>query len=188
MLSKITRYGVIYLILFVPGGCAGITGINNPVQLGIDGIACVGEIEKPPAGLIQSTDKELRLKALGASGDGKLCTGRVYLAEQSVTVYRVWNSTKSYSAFGGWWSFDRPRGPRQDYRKANEICPSWSSLDRMTSCSIKIGTKIVVGPGQSANCEDFTYPKSAVNQVYIPNNSRNDLIFIENCTAGLPWP
>jgi len=58
----------------------------------------------------------------------------------------------------------------------------------MTSCSIKIGTKIVVGPGQSANCEDFTYPKSAVNQVYIPNNSRNDLIFIENCTAGLPWP
>jgi len=188
MLSNKTRYSVIYLLFLYLGGCAGITDVNDPGQLGIDGIACVGVIEKPPAGLTQSQDDELLSKALGASGDGKLCTGRVYLVEQPVTVYRVWNSAKSYSVYGGWWSFDQPRGPKQEYRENNEICPSWSRLDRMTSCTIKIGTKIVVGPGQSANCEDFTYPRSAVNQVYIPNDSLNDLIFIENCTAGVSWP
>ena len=188
MLSKKIRNSAILLILFYLGGCASITDLNDPGQLGIDGIACVGEIKKPPAGLTQSKDEELLSKALGASGDGKLCTGSVYLAEQSITVYRVWNSAKSYSVYGGWWSFDQPRGPKHKYRKDNEICPSWSELDRMTSCTIIIGTKIVVGPGQSATCKDFTYPRSAVNQVYIPNDSLNNVILIENCTASVSWP
>ena len=188
MLSKKIRYSSIYLIFFYLVGCAGVTTVSDHKQLGIDRIACVGEIEAPPEGLIESNDKELLLKAMGASGEGKLCTGKVFLAEQPVTVYRVWNSSKSYTVYGGWWSFEQPSGPKQEYREDNGICPSWSTLDRMTSCTIKVGAEIVVGPGQSAKCEKFTYPKSAVNQVFIPNDSRNDVIFVENCTKGVFWP
>ena len=188
MLSKIVKYSSIVLIFIFLAGCAAVTTVSDYKQLGIDGIACVGEIEEPPEGLLESNDKELLLKAMGASGEGKLCTGKVFLTEQPVTVYRVWNSSKSYTVYGGWWSFEQPSGPKQKYREDNEICPSWSTLDRMTSCTIKVRAKIVVGPGQSAKCETFTYPKSAVNQVFIPNDSRNDLIFVDNCAESIFWP
>jgi len=127
-------------------------------------------------------------KSLGARTEGKLCTGKVFLAEKPVTVYRVWNSDKNYTIYGSWWSFDSPQGPKIQYRKDNGICPSWSTLDRLSSCTIKVGAKIVVGPGQSAKCAESTYAKSAVNQVFIPNDSRNDVLFVENCTAGVDWP
>lgn len=157
---------------------------------------CVGSIMTPPAGLVAATDDALLAKAIGLPGKGALCKGAVFVAEKPVTVYRVWDSSKSYTLYGGWWSFDLPKGPREQYRVDNDICPEWSPLNIMSSCTIKVGTKIVVGPGQSAQCTQATVPPfpnnllpaSAVNQVYIPNDSRNNVLFVENCTPGTVWP
>lgn len=163
--------------------CAGFGGSAYAAD------ACVGDVITPPAGMVAATDDALLASAIGAPTAGALCKGKVFVAEKPVTVYRVWDSSKSYTLYGRWWSFNLPQGPRDKYRLDNDICPEWSPLNIMSSCTIKVGTKVVVGPGQSAKCADGTIlPASATNQVYIPNDSRNNVLFVENCTPGAVWP
>ena len=188
MLLRKNAYHSLYLLVFILAGCTSLTSTVEQFATGIDGIACVGKVETPPQGLVEINDIALLQQTLGASSQGKLCTGKVFQAEEPVTVYRVWNSDKSYTVYGSWWSFEEPEGPKQEYREDNGICPSWSTLDRMTSCTIKVGSKIVVGPGQSAECKNFTYPKSDVNQVFIANDSRDNIILVDNCTEAINWP
>ncbi|MDR7119147.1 hypothetical protein [Rheinheimera soli] len=150
---------------------------------------CVGSIQAPAVGLEAISDPELLQSALGQPDKGQLCMGQVFVATAPVTVYRVWDQAKSYTLYGRWWSFSLPQGPTDQYREANAICPSWSVLNQMSSCTLKVGSKIVVGPGQSADCGDgLVYPQSAVNQVYINNDSRNNVLWVENCDAGSNWP
>jgi hypothetical protein len=158
---------------------------------GIDHVACVGAVASPPAGLAAVDDAALLPKALDATGKGKLCTGKVFKATARVAVYRVWNKEKGYTQLGGWWSFAPPAGPVDGYRKDNAICPEWSQLNVVSKCFIKVGSEVVVGPGQSADCEhDVKYPKSATNQVYIANDTRVEppVVLVEDCTEGAPWP
>jgi hypothetical protein len=156
---------------------------------GRDGVACVGGVIKPPEGLSEAHDDALLAKAVDVTGKGKLCSGKVFEAVGKVTVYRVWNVAKDYTALGSWWSFSTPAGPATSYRADNAICPEWSELNRVSSCRIKVGAHVVVGPGQSAKCEhEVTYPKSATNQVFIPNDTRAGQVFVEDCTPGAPWP
>ncbi|MBY4675200.1 hypothetical protein K6T12_01165 [Marinobacterium sp. CAU 1594] len=164
-------------------GCAatGPQSQRTHTVAGIDGVACVGQVMSPPGGFVEVMDPPLLEKALGVSGKGGLCEGRVFEAAEPVAVYRVWNSDKSYTLYGGWWSFEPPHGTKAQYREANAICPSWSTLDRVSRCTLKVGSRVVVGPGQSAQCQDFSYAKSAVNQVYIPNDARNDLVYVKDC-------
>lgn len=176
-------HGSMSLVFIVFLSCTG-----GQVRDGIDGIACVGYVENPPAALKSTQDEELLNESLGATDQGRLCQGDVFLVTEPVKVYRVWDSSKPYSIYGSWWSLDKPVGSREQYRKDNDICPLWSSLDKMSSCNLKVGSKIVIGTGQSAKCKDFTYPKSATNQVYVPNDSRNDILYVENCSPGSTWP
>ncbi len=173
-------------------GCSIIDGGDNAGQVNglqkAEGQACIGSIMEVPKGLKAVKDPALLENAVGSSGNGKLCKGQVYEAVEEVVVYRVWNSEKSYTKYGRWWSFEQPVGPKAKYRKANGICPSWSELDVMSRCDIKVGAKIVVGPGQSAQCKDFIYAKSATNQVYIDNDSRNNILWVEDCSSGTVWP
>ena len=179
----------VYLAFALIAGCANISPIQDSTIAGIDGKACIGTIMAPPAGLVETDDAELLKTAQGESGQGKLCAGKVFVAEKPVTVYRVWDSSRAYTAYGSWWSLSDPQGPRDNYRKEEDICPEWSALDRMSACSLKVGAKVVIGPGQSVNCNNsLSYPPSAANQVYIPNDSRNDRVYVENCSAGSEWP
>ncbi|MBU2707945.1 hypothetical protein KCM76_18260 [Zooshikella marina] len=174
--------------LLILVGCAGHIAPEKSELHGVDGVACVGYIDQPPEGVVAEEDKSLLDESLGVTGEGKLCAGKTFVATKPVKVYRVWNSQKDYSKYGRWWSFQVPHGPKQQYREQNVICPSWSTLDRMSECTLKAGTKLVVGPGQSANCLSTSYPKSAVNQVFVPNDSRKDILYVENCTPGDVWP
>lgn len=173
----------IYLVLalFVAG-----TAVN--VSAAEEGAACVGSVTTPPEGLAEVDDPTLLQAALGETGKGKLCTGKTFVAEKPVTVYRVWDGSKSYTALGSWWSFSPPEGPRDSYQKANIICPGWSALNRMSACRLKVGAHIAVGPGQSAQCPEGLYAQSAVNQVYIPNDTRKGQVFVDNCSTPVDWP
>jgi hypothetical protein len=159
-----------------------------PVALGVDGKACTGDVVSTPAGLIEIVDDELLKSALAPSTKGMLCTGKVFIIEKPVVVYRVWDASKSYTAYGRWWSLNVPKGPKESYQLANDICPSWSALDRMSQCTLKVGAHIVIGPGQSAQCENGLYPASATNQVFVPNGGPTGQVLVENCTAGVAWP
>ncbi|WP_446810705.1 hypothetical protein ACH50O_03750 [Methylomonas sp. 2BW1-5-20] len=174
------------LLLVLVGACANL----NPDLAGsAANSACAGDVIQPPAGLVEVIDTELRHAAEGQPGKGKLCKAKVFMAQMPVAVYRVWDSSRAYSVYGSWWSLAYPAGSRESYQKAEAICPEWSALDRVTVCNIKVGARVVIGPGQSMDCaNDLSYKPSPENQVYIPNDSRNNQVFVENCSAGAPWP
>lgn len=154
----------------------------------LDGQTCTGLLDAAPAGAESADDVPLLAESLGKSGEGKLCAGQVLAATQPVSVFRVWNRAKDYTEYGRWWSLVRPTGSVDHYREENDICPEWSELNQLTVCTIKIGAHFVMGPGQSAQCMMMLYGKSSVNQVYIPNDTRANKLYVENCMRLGAWP
>jgi len=151
---------------------------------------CTGTIIVP-YGMTEVTDNTLLQQAVQPPGKGGLCEGKVLKVQQPLTVYRVWDASNSNSQFGRWWSFAPPAGPVSTYRADNAICPEWSALNRVTQCHLKVGAEIVVGPGQSAQCKDMSYPQSPVNQVLVPNDTRdpkNPKLSVDDCQADVAWP
>lgn len=135
--------------------------------------SCLGDTDLPKvlaASFDAVTAPNLLKETLGKPEQGKLCQGKVYQskADSSVTLYRAWNSTNPNSRFGKWWAFSKPQGKVAEYRRDYEICYQWSPLDMLAVCTLKPGTKIVVGNGQSDKCSQYlTYPVSAKQQVYL---------------------
>ena len=150
---------------------------------------CIGDIQPVPAGLVAIDDPELLQAALGKPMQGRLCKGQVFVARQPVLVYRGWNHTNPNSLYGSWWTFTKPASSRAQYRIDYAICPSWNPLTRMSVCQVKIGSKLVVGPGQSAACPDdqLTYAASPHNQIFLPNNLQQQMLQIENCSNDKAW-
>ena len=138
--------------------------------------------------MIEVNAPALLQSAIGAPGAGGLCSGKVFEVVAPVPVFRVWAAAGVDSAFGRWWSLTEPEGPRKAYRAANGICREWSTLDRASRCLLKAGARVVIGPGQSAQCNAGLLAQSAVNQVYVPNDTRNNVLWVEHCTPGVPWP
>lgn len=157
--------------------------------LATSGATCAGTVRTAPAGAREVDDAALLKAALADPGQGKLCTGKVFEATAPIQVYRVWTAAKATTEIGGWWSFDRPTGPATKYRQANAICPEWSTLDTLSTCTIKVGAHFVVGPGQSADCADSVhYAASPENQVYVPNDTRAGKVYVEGCQKLGAWP
>ena len=172
----------------VLAGCAALGPEPSPAPT----TGCVGSVLAAPAGLESAEDAALLQSALGAPGDGKLCIGRVFVATAPVPVYRLWDSARPYTLLGRWWSLALPQGTRDDYRRANVICPGWSALDRVSACVLVPGTRVAIGPGQSARCDEggtvTVLPASQVNQVYVANDARAGQVLVDACDAGTEWP
>ncbi|MCU0654442.1 MAG: hypothetical protein MUF64_03870 [Polyangiaceae bacterium] len=149
--------------------------------------SCPGQIPAAP-GLREVDDQALLQQALGKAGEGKLCAGKVFEATSAVTVYRVWNKSTAWTQQGRWWSLERPAGPVESYRQQNAICPEWSALDVVSACKLKVGARVVMGTGQSATCKETSFPASPVVQVFVPNDGKNGVLFVEGCSPGDPWP
>ncbi|MGB0713530.1 MAG: hypothetical protein ACPGUC_08220, partial [Gammaproteobacteria bacterium] len=80
-----------------------------------------------------------------------------------IPVYRMWNGPDKVNArgqtnrLGQWWAYDAPDGTRAEYRSRYDICLSWNDLTWMASCTLKAGSVVAIGPGQSvsaATCGD----------------------------------
>ena len=169
-------------------GCASLVSPPAPAPAEV----CVGSVAPAPAGLEPVDDAALLQSAQGAPGEGKLCVGRVFVATAAVPVYRLWDAAKPYTLLGRWWSLALPQGTRDDYRRANVICPGWSALDRVSACVLVPGTRVAIGPGQSARCDEggtvTVLAASPVNQVYVPNDAQAGRVLVEGCDAGAEWP
>lgn len=158
-----------YLALAVLAGCAQ----HAPQETTYTPAACLGSAALPAAVAGQFDaieDPALLQQALGEPEQGKLCQGQVYRskADTRVAIFRAWNSTNPNSQYGQWWAFDQPSGPVAQYRADYEICYQWSPLDKLASCTLKAGTKVVVGTGQSAKCSEYlSYPVSETQQIFI---------------------
>jgi hypothetical protein len=174
-------------------GCAGLPGplggSRAAGEPGIDGAVCVGAPPAALAGLAPASNPSLQAKAQLASGQGGVCTARVFVAQAPLTVYRVYDSSNPRSFYGGWWALSRPEGSRDSYRARNAICREWSGLDRLLACQVKPGTELVLGTTQSVSCADGTvYPKTADVQVYMANDARNGVILVDQCREEGAWP
>lgn len=173
-------------------GCAGLSTAPAPApaDVGVDGIACVGAVPSAPAQFQPSANEGLVNTARLASGKGGVCAAQVYTATAPVVVYRVYDQKNgSASAIAGrWWSLSLPTGPRDGYRAAYGICPEWSALNAMMRCELKPGAQVLLGNTQSVDCAEGGYPKTAAAQLYIPNDGRNNVSYVDHCTDQGTWP
>ncbi|MDP3274691.1 MAG: hypothetical protein Q8Q09_05805 [Deltaproteobacteria bacterium] len=169
--------------------CAATTTSVPPTQH-TAGPRCEGTIVAPDS-LVPVVDEPLLASSLGQINEGKLCQGRTYRALTPVRVYRLWNRAQSYTQLGRWWTFERPHGPVEALRASLEVCPEWSPLDVLSECTLTAGSHVVVGTGQSAQCQsNVHYNISAVPQVYIPNDTRATpaQVYVTDCRELSPWP
>ncbi|MCW7753460.1 hypothetical protein OOT00_05595 [Desulfobotulus sp. H1] len=169
------------LLLFLPVILFSCSSLRTDV-FPITDPTCKGSADLPQHLISQfepAEDAKLLQEALAEPDKGGLCQGKVYISKTDVPVYRSWNSTNPFSKSGKWWSFDTPAGKVASYREEFAICYQWSPLDKMSSCTLKKGTRIVVGTGQSARCSEYlTYPVSDRKQIYIPDAS----LSVTDCT------
>jgi hypothetical protein len=182
------------LLLLLLSGCSLLQESATPpassVSYQADANGCIGTTDLPPSlskQFIKVDDDALLQQALGEPDKGGLCKGQVYQATGDVTLYRAWNSTNPNSQMGSWWAFYRPSGLIAQYRADYEICYQWSPLDKMVNCTLKTGTRVVVGNGQSAMCSQYlNYPASAAQQVFI-SNATESVSDCENFDAVFQW-
>lgn len=94
--------------------------------------------------------------AVKPAGQGGVTQALVIKLSQDMAVYRMWNgpvTTGTGNRLGGWWTFDAPRGSREGYRRAYEICGNWNQLAYVATCTLKQGAVVAIGPGQSVSAE-----------------------------------
>ncbi len=183
------RVAASLLVLFFVSGCSTFSGRAPQGETGVDGQACVGAIGPLPAQVNPAANEALLGQAQMATGKGGTCASKVVSVKAPLVLYRVFDSSKPYTKFGGWWALSRPSGPKDAYRAAYAICPEWSSLDRMVSCEVRPGTELVVGTTQSATCADgSTLPKTKEIQVFVPNDGRAGIIHVGACSEETAWP
>lgn len=164
----------------------------EPAVASMPAAACVGSTAlsaELAAQFEPVTDAALLQSALGEPGKGALCQGAVYQSKagSDVRIYRSWNSTNPRSQSGNWWAFDKPAGLVSLFRRDYAVCYQWSPLDKLQSCRLKPGTKIVVGNGQSALCSEYlSYPVSATQQVFIAN-AAEDVLDCSTADGVFSW-
>lgn len=171
------------LLVVVIQGCA-----HGPVTKTPDRIrSCIGTLDIDSQKFEPATDDVLLSQTLGEPLQGKLCQGKVFKSKTRVTVYRAWNSTNPGSEFGRWWALKQPSGLTSAYRKNYEICYQWSPLDKLEKCTLKAGTKVVIGNGQSAKCSEYlTYPVSEKQQLFIPD-AANSVADCQEYDSVIRW-
>ncbi|MDO8459191.1 MAG: hypothetical protein Q7T07_20000 [Burkholderiaceae bacterium] len=168
--------------------CGSLTTRDNTPPSGIDGVACMlNQVNALPEA-IEVSDAALLAQALGASLKGGICSGKAFKTEKPLRVYRLWDANVAASQFGSWWALGKPAGSREAYRQDYAICPSWSALNRLTSCTVKLGAVIVIGSTQSVQCEDGTFAVSPSSQVFMQNNAAAGQLAVENCQDEGQWP
>lgn len=130
--------------------------------------------------------------AIGAPGKGSLCEGKVFSVKVPVTVYRVFTAdfqtAKKAGPTGAYWTLEMPSGSKDNYRTNYEICAEWNDLDMLNTCKVNVGAKVVIGPGQSADCDSGTkYPPSASNQVLIIKEQDGKVPVSDCKSAPMSW-
>ncbi|GEM_PF-365541 len=179
---KVTRQLFLTSLIISLSGCATspIVQTNNPclencstTPVETPKNQCIGNNDLPVeyAGAFEETvDDPLLSRAIGNTNKGSLCQAKVYVSKSEVKIplYRAWNSTNPNSRLGKWWAFNLPDGKIAQYRSDYEICYQFSPLDKLTQCTLKPNTKVVIGTGQSMTCDAYlTYPVSASKQIYL---------------------
>ena len=96
----------------------------------------------------------------------------------SHTIYRAY--TTKWNKLGRWWSFTKPEGDKDAYRKANAICSEWSDLTYVVQCTLS--TPYITGTTSEVQCDNTAYLDNTTVQVFIPDAS-----MLTNCVELGEW-
>lgn len=162
--------------------------MTGPPALDVEGRPCPLSGERLPSGLERVDDVALLDTVRLPAGKGGLCSGATYVARKPVRVWRLWDGSRPWTAYGGWWALGAPLPPRERYREAHAICPDWSALDRLIVCELKPGAVVAIGPTQSADCGAARLPPTAHTQVYVQNQAASERVDMAQCLDGGTWP
>lgn len=150
------------------------------------------EVFKGKAVVLAASDADFaRANLAGAvkpAGEGGLARGLVVRLTVDVPVWRVWSGPAKKDArgntnrIGQWWAGDAPRGSQQEYRAAYAICARWNDLTWVAKCSLKSGSVVAIGPGNSvsaATCGD------AAGQEAYPVNEKDWQVYVSKARERL---
>lgn len=118
-------------------------------------------------------------------GKGGISSGLVVKVTQDISVYRLWNgpakkdTNGNTNRLGSWWSYDPPSGSIAAYRISYEVCNAWNDLTWLATCTLKAGSVVAIGPGQSVTAETCDDKTGVENY---PPNTREWQTYIDK-----PW-
>jgi len=121
--------------------------------------------------------------ATGVPGEGKVTRPYVVRLTRDVPVYRLWagpavlDQQGRTSRIGQWWTFERPAGTLASFRRRYEVCEKWDTLRWVAQCTLRRGSVVVIGPGQSVSAE--TCGDSSGRESY-PANDRDFQVYIHD--------
>ena len=133
-------------------------------------------------------------------GGGGVCSGQIFkVTRPGLKIWRIASSSAS-SPMGSWWSFDKSDDKyttRAKWRKDNCVCRDWNpDADRIIACTPAVGDLIMIGPGQSAHCDDVNvnnarldvtrYPESRTLQIDWTAHYRRKPLDQKGCSTPLP--
>ena len=82
------------------------------------------------------------------------------------------------SRIGQWWTFDAPAGTLASFRQRYEVCEKWGTLRWVAQCTLRRGSVVVIGPGQSVSAETCGKPTESY-----PANDRDMQVYIHEAWA-----
>ena len=169
------RVPLVLLALAALAGCA--TAPMNPLGLppSLQGRAELLRLDDP------DYERAAAWNALKAPGQGGVLGVAVVRLKEDLPVYRLWSGPAvrdgrgNTNRLGGWWSAQAPQGTTAQYRNDYAVCQGWNELTYLASCTLRRGSVVAVGPGQSVSaqtCGDAggkeSYPQNrAVWQIYV---------------------
>jgi hypothetical protein len=129
--------------------------------------------------------------ATGTPGIGRVSTPSVVRLTRDLTVYRLWRGPAVRDAqgrtnrIGEWWAFDPPTGTLASYRRRYEVCEQWNTLRWVARCTLRRGSVVVMGPGQSVNAKTCDDPSG--REEY-PANERDLQVYIHEAWTRTGQP
>lgn len=195
-LSNASRLGALVLALAAPlAGCARSTApaqTTPPTEDGAAGPLALPTLLTGKAVVLASDDADYARGdfsgAVKASGAGGLSEGLVIRLSADIPVYRMWSGPEkkdergNTNRIGQWWSYDAPTGTQAEYRWAYEICGDWNDLTWVATCTLKAGSVVTIGPGQSVSAE--TCGDESGQESY-PANPRDWQVFVSKAWTRL---
>lgn len=124
--------------------------------------------------------------AVKPAGQGGISEALVVRLTADVPVYRMWNGPDKKDArgftnrIGQWWGYDAPKGKVEQYRVDFEICNGWNDLTWVATCTLKAGSVVAIGPGQSVSPETCGDPTGKESY---PANSRDWQVWVAQAWA-----
>lgn len=179
------RHTVCFLLIVLMAAHSAWVLAKAP-ETGIDGEPCVGFLPDIPG--TEPLPKIGTDRVRGMEGRGAMCAARAILVKEELRIYRVWNSQRTSTQFGRWWTIAEPRGPVATYQRMHGLCPEWMPLDRVTSCLVKPGATIFIGTTQSVRCAEGDLPATGEVQVYLDTLGVGADAYLSTCTEDRPWP